>query len=171
MTEKLQAELPGILRWAVEGCLAWQRDGLGEPAAVASATKDYRTEQDTVARFLADCCKLDRNATVKAKTLFEAFQGWCDANGERFGSQRAFGLGLKSKGYSNTKSDGITVWLGLELNPDGERLRRERASVGSKGTKGSQSRDESGSDSHGDFNPKTDPQGPYGPAEQTRWCD
>src|SRR5262249_13180590 len=32
LMEKLQAELPGILRWAVEGCLAWQcEDGLTPP--------------------------------------------------------------------------------------------------------------------------------------------
>jgi putative DNA primase/helicase len=29
---KLRAELPGILRWAVEGCLDWQRNGLKPPS-------------------------------------------------------------------------------------------------------------------------------------------
>jgi len=28
LTEKLEAELPGILAWAVEGCLAWQKEGM-----------------------------------------------------------------------------------------------------------------------------------------------
>jgi hypothetical protein len=34
---KLQAELPRILRWAVEGCLEWQRGGLLEPDEVKSS--------------------------------------------------------------------------------------------------------------------------------------
>ena len=34
-------EGPGILRWLVDGCLAWQRNGLGEPAAIRDATDEY----------------------------------------------------------------------------------------------------------------------------------
>ena len=34
LVAKLKAEAPGILRWALEGCLEWQRQGLGLPAAV-----------------------------------------------------------------------------------------------------------------------------------------
>jgi putative DNA primase/helicase len=33
---KLLRELPGILSWAVNGCLAWQREGLDAPPAVIS---------------------------------------------------------------------------------------------------------------------------------------
>ena len=35
---KLLAELPGILNWALQGCLEWQKNGLGEPDAVTKAT-------------------------------------------------------------------------------------------------------------------------------------
>ncbi|MCZ6625864.1 MAG: phage/plasmid primase, P4 family, partial [Deltaproteobacteria bacterium] len=31
LPEKLKAELPGIFNWTVQGCLAWQREGLGIP--------------------------------------------------------------------------------------------------------------------------------------------
>jgi putative DNA primase/helicase len=37
---KLQAEWPGILQWAVDGCLAWQREGLRAPKVVTDATED-----------------------------------------------------------------------------------------------------------------------------------
>ena len=53
---KLRAELPGILAWAVKGCLRWQKEGLGEPAAVATAVAHYRQEMDLVADFIADSC-------------------------------------------------------------------------------------------------------------------
>ena len=50
-------ELPGILAWAVRGCLAWQEaDSLREPAAVVEATQGYRDEMDTLAQFLEECC-------------------------------------------------------------------------------------------------------------------
>ena len=38
LPEKLKAEWPAILRWAIDGCLAWQREGLNPPPAVRDAT-------------------------------------------------------------------------------------------------------------------------------------
>src|SRR5215213_6273154 len=38
LSDVLRGELPGILAWAVDGCLAWQRNGLGTPEAVRVAT-------------------------------------------------------------------------------------------------------------------------------------
>src|SRR5207249_4861041 len=43
---KLRAEWPGILAWAIRGCLDWQREGLGEPDEVRAATAAYRAQQD-----------------------------------------------------------------------------------------------------------------------------
>ena len=39
-------ELPGILAWAVRGCLEWQKVGLGLPTSVSEATREYREECD-----------------------------------------------------------------------------------------------------------------------------
>jgi putative DNA primase/helicase len=41
LPEKLRAEWQGILRWALDGCLEWQRTGLAPPAVVLEATNDY----------------------------------------------------------------------------------------------------------------------------------
>jgi putative DNA primase/helicase len=49
---KLKTELPGIPRWAVEGCQAWQQAGLDPPQVVMQATGEYRAETDIIARFL-----------------------------------------------------------------------------------------------------------------------
>ena len=57
LLETLQEEAPGILAWAVRGSLAWQRDGLNAPPAVAGAGHAYRAAQDAVGLFLADCCE------------------------------------------------------------------------------------------------------------------
>jgi len=42
LIQKLRAELPGILTWAVEGCLGWQSQGLRTPTAVETAVEEYR---------------------------------------------------------------------------------------------------------------------------------
>jgi len=61
LEEKLKAEWPGILRWMVDGCLAWQRDGLVRPASITTATEAYFADQDrgppsqaTLRRLLAE---------------------------------------------------------------------------------------------------------------------
>src|SRR5262249_54371075 len=55
---KLRRELSGILAWAVQGCLDWQRAGLGMPEAVKAATAEYRAEMDVLDQFLAERCEI-----------------------------------------------------------------------------------------------------------------
>ena len=38
----MATELPGILAWAVQGCLLWQQAGIRAPDIVAAATREYR---------------------------------------------------------------------------------------------------------------------------------
>ncbi len=45
LPEKLKAEWPGILAWAIEGCLEWQRIGLAPPPAVQAATASYLADE------------------------------------------------------------------------------------------------------------------------------
>ena len=75
--EKLRAEAPGILAWAVQGCLKWQREGLGEPTAVSSARDQYREEMDVVADFIADCCIQTQDGRETFSDLYMAYQRWC----------------------------------------------------------------------------------------------
>jgi len=58
LTQKLRDELPGILAWAVQGCLAWQREGLQTPDAVRMATDAYREESDVIGPFITERCAL-----------------------------------------------------------------------------------------------------------------
>ena len=41
LAEKLKAEYPAILKWAIEGCMEWQQQGLSPPAVVRDATDEY----------------------------------------------------------------------------------------------------------------------------------
>jgi putative DNA primase/helicase len=51
---KLEKELSGILKWAVDGCIEWQKSGLQIPDEIKAATNTYKNEMDTVGRFLSD---------------------------------------------------------------------------------------------------------------------
>lgn len=116
LADKLLSELEGILTWAVQGCLDWQRDGLGTSAAVEQATADYRTEQDVVGRFLDDRCIVDPHATVTAAELYGTYGYWCSANGEESLSQQAFGRRLADRGLTARKgTGGKRQWTGVTL--------------------------------------------------------
>jgi len=117
LIEKLKTELPGILAWMVRGCQEWQRVGLQEPEMVVEATENYRTEMDVLGDFLETCCVLRANASVLATPLYTAYRIWAEDNGERVMSKRSFGMRLSERRFQKAKSNGIVIWLGIELAP------------------------------------------------------
>lgn len=76
LLEKLKAEASGILNWAIEGCLAWQKDGLKTPEAVEHATSEYEAESDPLAPFFEDRCEQDIAFQVPKGKLRNAYQDW-----------------------------------------------------------------------------------------------
>jgi P4 family phage/plasmid primase-like protien len=128
---KLLAELPGILNWAIAGCLDWQRNGLGVPQAVRDATEEYRAEQDILADFLAERCVIDPQTWAAASDLYRAYSEWCDAGGTKPLSGTAFGTRLAERGHTTDRrqvgNKRVRVRLGLRLlgpdeSPDPDRL-------------------------------------------------
>jgi putative DNA primase/helicase len=122
LTEKLQAELPGILRWAVEGCLAWQQEGLEPPAAVKKATGGYRAEMDVIAAFLQDCCVLGDEREVNTCELYAEYQGWCEQMGESPVTQKALATALQERGCTSGRKSKGRLWSGIALKEDGPEL-------------------------------------------------
>jgi putative DNA primase/helicase len=122
---KLAAESPGILAWAVAGCLEWQRHGLQVPDRVRAATTEYRQSQDTLGRFIEEVCIVDDNSDVVASTLRASYEHWCQEQGERPWSAQAVGRELTSRGFDSALkgSKRARTWLGLGLRTEqGERL-------------------------------------------------
>ena len=116
LLNKLKKELPGILAWAVKGCLDWQKHGLGLPPEVEKATAEYRNEMDIVCDFLTECCEKGHAYKVLTKDLYKAYKDWCEINGDSLLSKKAFGIALSDKGFTpNRLSKGLRGWEGLKL--------------------------------------------------------
>jgi putative DNA primase/helicase len=120
--EKLKAEWPGILQWMVEGCLEWQRIGLAPPKAVTEAVDDYLEAQDLVSQWVSERCEVNKKAKEASSRLFGSWQAWCELQGEKPGTQRAFNDDLQQKGFKRFKEERSTVFYGLQLGD------KERAS-------------------------------------------
>lgn len=115
MEAKLTAELPGILAWAVRGCLDWQRHGLGMAEAVKVATEAYRADMDVLAAWLGECCILGKKYEVKASSLYASYTAWCESNGETAESQRKWGMRLAERSLRRDRRMIGFFWIGIGL--------------------------------------------------------
>ena len=121
LKEKLRAEWPGILAWAVRGYLRYQQDGLQEPPEVTSATSDYRRTMDIISDFLEERCCQALEAQCTAAELYEAYTRWCDHSGEKPVRKVEFGQRLLERGYEpDRRSKGVRIWKGIGLLGDHE---------------------------------------------------
>jgi putative DNA primase/helicase len=116
LPEKLLAELPGILNWAIQGCLEWQREGLGTPDEVTEATNEYRHDMDSLAEFLEECCVVHDSAMEQHQKVYKAYSEWCQENRESQMTKRNLSNELKRRGFQSERgTGGYYYWLGLGL--------------------------------------------------------
>jgi len=119
LPEKLRPEWPGILQWMIEGCLAWQRDGLNPPATVREATDAYLAEEDAIGRWLEDSCAVDPAYFDLIANLFGSWRNWAEAAGEYVGSQKRFSQSLSDRGFRAQREGGTgkSGFRGVALRP------------------------------------------------------
>jgi putative DNA primase/helicase len=112
---KLASEVPGILNWAIAGCLDWQRDGMQEPDIVQVRTTAYASEMDEVEQFLTEHCQIGAEYLAPATELFQMFQ---QVTGNKM-SQTAFGRRLRAKEFESKRTpQAVMGWKGLRLLKD-----------------------------------------------------
>ena len=115
-----------ILAWLVKGCLAYQKEGLTPPAAVASATAAYRHEVSDLNDWLEERCEIQPGNLLfeeESSSLWEDYHRWASNEGVRYPikSQREFGKKLGTYGFDHTRvrkgSQTVRVWRGIQLRP------------------------------------------------------
>lgn len=99
LAEKLRAELPGILNWALDGLRRVHERGLVVPDAVKLATAQYREESDRFAEFLAEKCIVGKRHFASSKDLWAVWCDWCRETGEKEGTRRSLGKDLSDRQF------------------------------------------------------------------------
>jgi putative DNA primase/helicase len=114
---KLKAEASGILAWAVQGCLLWQREGLRAPSSVEAATKVYREESDPLAEFLQEHFVESTKGFVESKVFRRSYEDWAKANGEKPLNNHALSNLMRSRGFHPDRQghERTRGWRGLRL--------------------------------------------------------
>lgn len=120
--DELVEELPGILRWAVDGARAWYADGRLMPAkAVAAATAEYQSDSDMVERWITDCCPRKEGAVVDAAVAYDSYRKWAEEENLKPMSRPALTRRLEDKGIACEKKRivvggaQVRAYVGLEL--------------------------------------------------------
>jgi putative DNA primase/helicase len=101
LSEELEAEWPAILRWMVNGCTAWLKDGLNPPQAVIDATNKYLTDEDSIAIWIEERCETHGEDT--SANLFKSWKEWAELTGEPVGSSKLFSEKLQGRGFETKR--------------------------------------------------------------------
>ena len=106
--QKLTAELPGILTWAVSGAQVWYSNGeIPECSTVRDATARYRDEQDSLADWLEGWFK--GGQTAKSE-VYQHYKTWCEAEDiKALGKKTLYGA-LEERGIIESRDTNGRYW-------------------------------------------------------------
>ena len=115
LAEKLRAEWPGILAWAVEGAVKWYGDGLLAPDAVTVATTAYLSDEDATGDWINDRCDEYPKAFASNEEVFRSWRSWAEKSGEFIGSKKRLGQKLEERGFQRDRQGhgGVKGFRGL----------------------------------------------------------
>ena len=96
LTDKLLAELPGILLWALQGWLRLRERGrFAQPASADQALHDLQDLSSPVGAFVRECCVVAPGKQADARTLYGRWKSFCEDMGrEHPGTIQSFARDL-----------------------------------------------------------------------------
>ncbi len=116
LPEKLRAEWPAILRWMIDGCLGYQREGLNPPASALAARKAYLDAEDVLGQWLGERCDVHpRAGWTSLKRLYDDWCTWIGGRGHHVGTSQGLGKQLDERGLERKRIKKGEGFLGLRL--------------------------------------------------------
>lgn len=117
LEEKLRAEFPGILAWAVRGCQKWLKDGLGICPAVEAGSQLWQKGADHFIRFANECLVRENGTAVSSSNLYSRYTAWCLRNGEEALSVKALHARMVEFDVTYKKTNTRREWRGIRFAP------------------------------------------------------
>lgn len=133
LKDQLTAELPGILRWAIDGARKYLEEGLEMPGAMQSSTAEYLEAEDIPMRIAKEWLE---NGNESYRLLASDTKGliaaWLrDSGEERRITNNRFNQVLRDLGGTMSFHNRSKAWAGIRLNEIGwERYRDWQRSRG-----------------------------------------
>ena len=115
--EELKDEWPQILRWMVEGCVLWAKEGMMTPEAVKAETDDYFDEEDSFGRFIDERCVVGSTESAYTSELFDAWREWAGENNAYVGDSKRLASALHARGFARRRGTaGKRGFTGIGIN-------------------------------------------------------
>jgi P4 family phage/plasmid primase-like protien len=118
LEEKLMAELPGILAWAVRGAVKWYERGLEAPLSVMLATLEYRNNSDPLADFITERCIVGQGLKCASGELYKAYQAWAEGQGmgkHDIVTATTFGVRMGERYIKGRGHGGTKLYIGVRV--------------------------------------------------------
>jgi putative DNA primase/helicase len=97
LEEKLLAELPGIMNWALAGLDRLREQGrLSTPASAAEAIQDLKDSSSPVSQFVREECAIGEGYRIPVDELYDQWKTWCGKEGIAFTGKSTFGRDLSA---------------------------------------------------------------------------
>jgi putative DNA primase/helicase len=118
LAAKLRKEWPAILRWMIDGCFYWQRNGLKPPPQVRADSTESIQADDLFAEWRSEFC-IETGFGIKGRDtvglLAKSFNDWCVKRRELPVSYNAFAVLLADHNVEKVKTKAGAVPLGFQL--------------------------------------------------------
>lgn len=125
LLDRLVAELPGILLWAIEGWQRLQERGrFTQPASGEEVTADMEDIASPVGAFVRERCELGAGFQVPVTDLYAEWKKWCEDHGrDQPGIMETFGKALRAvaprvkKARPRAEGSRAHTYIGIRLRP------------------------------------------------------
>ncbi|GAA4911419.1 DNA primase family protein [Streptomonospora salina] len=106
-----------LMAWIVQGAVEYYQGGLQTPQSVIDATAEYQRDQDTVKRFLEECCHVGGGKLVKVlkDTLRSEYEKWCRSEGLEPVNSMSLGKELRGHGIDSVRSNSKSFYINVGL--------------------------------------------------------
>jgi len=116
LQDRLIAELPGILNWAIEGWRLVRNHGLRMPLSLQQLLHEYSLNYNSIERFLRSACIRTEGSEISSTELYQSYRTYCKAQGE--GSpmkHKSFAMRVEKAGIQKYRGRSGVRFTGISL--------------------------------------------------------
>ena len=119
LPEKLEAELPMILGWAIQGFQKYQKlGGIDMPECLKPEYKDYKVKMDVITQFIEKNCTVIKGYNTKVSTLYKNYKEWAKDDSEYIMKASKVEEEMRKKGYEVITINEEKYYRGIKLKID-----------------------------------------------------
>lgn len=118
LEEKLTAELPGILNWAIKGAAMYAKDGkVYWSDASKKMLRRLQADVDSVGTWIKEYCKENDQEEVQSSVAYESYSQYMKADKSRQVSIKDFKQNLIGRGFFQKKTNKGNFYIGFNIKP------------------------------------------------------